>query len=52
MWKWGHNLQAVDLLLCFQFKKTVEELNDALATKDEISQRCRELDMQVGLMPL
>lgn len=33
-----------------QLKKTVEELNDALATKEEISQRCRELDMQVGFM--
>lgn len=35
--------------MCSQYKKTVEELNDALATKEEISQRCRELDMQVGL---
>ena len=26
----------------------MEELNDALATKEEISQRCRELDMQVS----
>lgn len=34
--------------VCFQLKKTVEELNDALATKEEISQRCRELDMQVS----
>lgn len=30
-----------------QLKKTVEELNDALATKEEIAQRCHELDMQV-----
>uniref|UniRef100_A0AAV2J417 Calponin-homology (CH) domain-containing protein n=1 Tax=Knipowitschia caucasica TaxID=637954 RepID=A0AAV2J417_KNICA len=29
-----------------QYKKTVEELNEALSTKEEISQRCRELDMQ------
>uniref|UniRef100_A0A8C7XGI8 Hook microtubule tethering protein 3 n=1 Tax=Oryzias sinensis TaxID=183150 RepID=A0A8C7XGI8_9TELE len=29
-----------------QLKKTVEELNDVLATKEEIAQRCRELDMQ------
>ncbi|XP_053266924.1 protein Hook homolog 3 isoform X2 [Pleuronectes platessa] len=29
-----------------QLKKTAEELNDALSTKEEISQRCRELDMQ------
>lgn len=35
------------LLMCTQLKKTVEELNDALATKEEISQRCRELDLQV-----
>nr|KAG8594961.1 hypothetical protein GDO81_001378 [Engystomops pustulosus] len=30
-----------------QFKKTTEELNDALAAKEEIAQRCHELDMQV-----
>uniref|UniRef100_A0A673I9R0 Protein Hook homolog 3 n=1 Tax=Sinocyclocheilus rhinocerous TaxID=307959 RepID=A0A673I9R0_9TELE len=30
-----------------QLKKTVEDLNDALATKEEIAQRCHELDMQV-----
>uniref|UniRef100_A0A672JGP6 Protein Hook homolog 3 n=1 Tax=Salarias fasciatus TaxID=181472 RepID=A0A672JGP6_SALFA len=30
--------------------KTVEELNDALATKEEIAQRCRELDMQVAAL--
>ncbi|KAK0138752.1 Protein Hook 3 [Merluccius polli] len=29
-----------------QLKKTAEELNEALATKEEIAQRCRELDMQ------
>ncbi|XP_014886586.1 protein Hook homolog 3 isoform X1 [Poecilia latipinna] len=29
-----------------ELKKTIEELNDALATKEEISQRCRELDLQ------
>ena len=34
-------------LVTFQLKKTAEELNEALATKDEIAQRCRELDMQV-----
>lgn len=33
-----------------QLKKTVEELNEALATKEEIAQRCRELDLQVGLI--
>lgn len=34
--------------LCSQLKKTVEELNDALASKEEIAQRCHELDMQVN----
>jgi hypothetical protein len=34
-------------LVTLQLKKTAEELNEALATKDEIGQRCRELDMQV-----
>ncbi|XP_034145905.1 protein Hook homolog 3 isoform X1 [Esox lucius] len=29
-----------------QLKKTVEELSEALATKEEIAQRCHELDMQ------
>ncbi|XP_051751730.1 protein Hook homolog 3 isoform X1 [Ctenopharyngodon idella] len=33
-----------------QLKKTVEELNDALATKEEIAQRCHELDMQVAAL--
>ncbi|XP_044031212.1 protein Hook homolog 3 isoform X1 [Siniperca chuatsi] len=40
----GGNDSYVDLDR--QLKKTAEELNDALATKEEISQRCRELDMQ------
>uniref|UniRef100_A0A1A7WCC5 Protein Hook homolog 3 n=1 Tax=Iconisemion striatum TaxID=60296 RepID=A0A1A7WCC5_9TELE len=40
----GGNESYVDLDR--QLKKTVEELNDALATKEEISQRCRELDQQ------
>ncbi|XP_041357301.1 protein Hook homolog 3-like isoform X2 [Gigantopelta aegis] len=31
-----------------QLKKTVEELNSALETKDELLQRCHELDMQVA----
>ena len=30
-----------------QLKKTVEELNSALEEKEEISQRCHELDSQV-----
>lgn len=38
--------------VCSQLKKTAEELNDALATKEEIAQRCRELDMQVGFTQL
>ncbi|XP_073807899.1 protein Hook homolog 3 isoform X3 [Danio rerio] len=33
-----------------QLKKTVEELNDALAGKEEIAQRCHELDMQVAAL--
>ncbi|KAM4527443.1 protein Hook homolog 3 isoform 1-T1 [Odontesthes bonariensis] len=33
-----------------QLKKTAEELNDALSTKEEIAQRCRELDMQALLV--
>ncbi|XP_041050234.1 protein Hook homolog 3 isoform X1 [Carcharodon carcharias] len=32
-----------------QLKKTTEELNEALAAKEEISQRCHELDMQAYL---
>uniref|UniRef100_A0A671XA03 Protein Hook homolog 3 n=2 Tax=Sparus aurata TaxID=8175 RepID=A0A671XA03_SPAAU len=44
----GGNDSYVDLDR--QYKKTVEELNDALATKEEISQRCRELDMQVAAL--
>uniref|UniRef100_A0A8C5UIA4 Hook microtubule tethering protein 3 n=1 Tax=Malurus cyaneus samueli TaxID=2593467 RepID=A0A8C5UIA4_9PASS len=31
-------------------KKTTEELNEALATKEEIAQRCHELDMQVAAL--
>lgn len=33
-----------------QLKKTVEELNDAMAGKEEIAQRCHELDMQVAAL--
>ncbi|XP_035040176.1 protein Hook homolog 3 isoform X1 [Hippoglossus stenolepis] len=40
----GGNESYVDLDR--QLKKTAEELNDALSTKEEIAQRCRELDMQ------
>nr|XP_046232000.1 protein Hook homolog 3 isoform X2 [Scatophagus argus] len=44
----GGNDSYVDLDR--QLKKTAEELNDALASKEEISQRCRELDMQVAAL--
>uniref|UniRef100_A0A669B6C1 Protein Hook homolog 3 n=1 Tax=Oreochromis niloticus TaxID=8128 RepID=A0A669B6C1_ORENI len=44
----GGNDSYVDLDR--QLKKTVEELNDALATKEEIAQRCRELDLQVAAL--
>ncbi|XP_038648527.1 protein Hook homolog 3 isoform X10 [Scyliorhinus canicula] len=33
-----------------QLKKITEELNEALAAKEEISQRCHELDMQVAAL--
>uniref|UniRef100_A0A4W3J696 Hook microtubule tethering protein 3 n=1 Tax=Callorhinchus milii TaxID=7868 RepID=A0A4W3J696_CALMI len=33
-----------------QLKKTTEELNEALAAKEEIAQRCHELDMQVAAL--
>ncbi|XP_038826889.1 protein Hook homolog 3-like [Salvelinus namaycush] len=33
-----------------QLKKTVEDLNEARATKEEIAQRCHELDMQVAAL--
>ncbi|XP_017266159.1 protein Hook homolog 3 isoform X4 [Kryptolebias marmoratus] len=44
----GGNDSYVDLDR--QLKKAVEELNDALATKEEIAQRCRELDLQVAAL--
>ncbi|XP_037548144.1 protein Hook homolog 3 [Nematolebias whitei] len=44
----GGNESYVDLDR--QLKKTAEELNDALATKEEIAQRCRELDLQVAAL--
>uniref|UniRef100_A0A8C9AXI9 Hook microtubule tethering protein 3 n=1 Tax=Prolemur simus TaxID=1328070 RepID=A0A8C9AXI9_PROSS len=34
-----------------QLKKTTEELNEALSAKEEIAQRCHELDMQVRGFP-
>lgn len=45
-----HVLVSFYFFLFSQLKKTVEELNDALATKEEIAQRCRELDLQVRLL--
>ncbi|KAI7812950.1 putative protein Hook-like protein 3-like [Triplophysa rosa] len=33
-----------------QLKKTAEDLNDALSTKEEVAQRCHELDMQVAAL--
>lgn len=39
-----HNI--CDALL--QLKKAVGELNTAVEQKDEIAQRCHELDLQVG----
>uniref|UniRef100_A0A8V0YDH7 Protein Hook homolog 3 n=1 Tax=Gallus gallus TaxID=9031 RepID=A0A8V0YDH7_CHICK len=33
-----------------ELKKTTEELNEALSTKEEIAQRCHELDMQVAAL--
>ncbi|TRY87927.1 hypothetical protein DNTS_005227, partial [Danionella cerebrum] len=33
-----------------QLKKTVEDLNEALLNKEEIAQRCHELDMQVAAL--
>ncbi|MED6275594.1 Protein Hook 3, partial [Characodon lateralis] len=44
----GGNDSYVDLDR--ELKKTIEDLNDALATKEEIAQRCRELDLQVSLL--
>lgn len=35
------------LFVSNQLKKTSEELNEALSAKEEIAQRCHELDMQV-----
>lgn len=41
----GNKVASTTVLL--QLKKTLEELSDALAAKEEIAQRCHELDMQV-----
>jgi len=35
------------ILLNFQLKKTVDELNNAMEAKEELMQRCHELDLQV-----
>lgn len=42
--------ENVNISRLWQLKKTTEELNEALATKEEIAQRCHELDMQVSLL--
>jgi hypothetical protein len=43
----------VYLFVSNQLKKTTEELHEALSAKEEIAQRCHELDMQVrGLLSL
>ncbi|XP_035996056.1 protein Hook homolog 3 isoform X4 [Fundulus heteroclitus] len=44
----GGNDSYVDLDR--ELKKTIEELSDALSTKEEIAQRCRELDLQVAAL--
>lgn len=31
-----------------QLRRTVEELNSAIEAKEELMQRCHELDLQVG----
>lgn len=46
---WCISELTVDVWMCHQFKKTAEELSDALASKEEIAQRCHELDMQVSI---
>ena len=33
--------------LYFQLKRTAEELNSAIEAKEELMQRCHELDLQV-----
>ena len=35
------------ILVNFQLKKTVDELNNAMEAKEELMQRCHELDLQV-----
>lgn len=42
--------ENLNISCLWQLKKTTEELNEALATKEEIAQRCHELDMQVSLL--
>uniref|UniRef100_A0A7N6FA89 Protein Hook homolog 3 n=1 Tax=Anabas testudineus TaxID=64144 RepID=A0A7N6FA89_ANATE len=42
--------ESVQHVVMTAIQETVEELNDALATKEEIAQRCRELDMQVAAL--
>uniref|UniRef100_A0AAZ3PV67 Protein Hook homolog 3 n=1 Tax=Oncorhynchus tshawytscha TaxID=74940 RepID=A0AAZ3PV67_ONCTS len=44
------SVQHVVMTAIQELKKTVEDLNDALVTKEEIAQRCHELDMQVAAL--
>ncbi|XP_037228083.1 protein Hook homolog 3-like isoform X3 [Falco rusticolus] len=44
------SVQHVVMTAIQELKKTTEELNEALATKEEIAQRCHELDMQVAAL--
>uniref|UniRef100_A0A8C5GVW3 Calponin-homology (CH) domain-containing protein n=1 Tax=Gouania willdenowi TaxID=441366 RepID=A0A8C5GVW3_GOUWI len=44
------SVQHVVMTAIQELKKTAEELNEALSTKEEIAQRCRELDMQVAAL--
>ncbi|XP_060619670.2 protein Hook homolog 3 isoform X2 [Anolis sagrei] len=44
------SVQHVVMTAIQELKKTTEELNEALSTKEEIAQRCHELDMQVAAL--
>ncbi|XP_053910867.1 protein Hook homolog 3 isoform X2 [Cuculus canorus] len=44
------SVQHVVMTAIQELKKTTEELNEALAIKEEIAQRCHELDMQVAAL--
>lgn len=42
-------LTAVFICIAVQLKKTMEELAEVMAEKEELAQRCQELDIQVCL---